>query len=122
MTKRSDLVIFVVEEIASEKAIGTCRLLNINWIHRSAELKMRIGDAANQGAGYGNEAVRLLCEFGFTDLNLHRIYLHVFADNQRAIRAYEKSGFAQEGVMREAAYIHGAWSDAVVMGRLNNDE
>ena len=122
MTKRSDLVIFVIEEIASEKAIGTCQLLNINWIHRSAELQIRIGDVAYQGKGYGTEAVRLLYQFGFTDLNLHRIYLHVFADNLRAIRAYEKSGFGQEGVLREATCIDGEWGDVIVMGLLKTDE
>ena len=122
MTKRSDLVIFVIEEIASEKVIGTCQLLNINWIHRSAELQIRIGEAANQGKGYGTEAVRILCEFGLTDLNLHRIYLHVFANNRRAIRAYEKSGFEQEGVLRDAAFIDGKWSNVYVMGYLKTDE
>jgi diamine N-acetyltransferase len=122
MTKQSDLVIFAIDEIASDKSIGTCQLLNINWIHRSAELQIRIGDASNQGKGYGTETVRLLCQFGFYDLNLHRIYLHVFADNQRAIRAYSKSGFVQEGVLREAGWIDGKRVNVVVMGLLKNDE
>jgi diamine N-acetyltransferase len=118
MTKRSDLVIFVIEEIASGKAIGTCQLLNINWIHRSAELQIRIGDTACRGKGYGTEAVSMLCEFSFADLNMHRTYLHVFANNRHAIRAYEKNGFVSEGALREAAFIDGKWSDVIVMGRL----
>ena len=65
MTKRSDLVVFVIEELASGKAIGTCQLLNINWIHRSAELQIRIGLPTFQGRGFGSEAVNLLCGFGF---------------------------------------------------------
>jgi methionyl-tRNA formyltransferase/L-amino acid N-acyltransferase YncA len=119
MTKRSDLVIFVIEETVSEKAIGTCQLLNINWIHRSAELQIRIGDSANQGKGYGTEAVRLLCEFGFTDLNLHRIYLHVFAANRRAIRAYEKCHFKREGTLEKAAFINGSFIDVVLMAKIS---
>lgn len=122
MTKRSDLVIFVIEEIDSERAIGTCQLFNINWIHRSAELQIRIGDVTHQGKGFGTDAVRLLCEFGCADLNLHRIYLHVFASNQRAIHAYEESGFSKEGVLRDAAFIDGKRCDVIVMGRLNSDE
>ena len=122
MTKRSDLVIFVIEEIDRERAIGTCQLFNINWIHRSAELQIRIGDVTYQGKGFGTDAVRLLCEFGYTDLNLHRIYLHVFASDQCAIRAYEKSGFSKEGVLRDAAFIDGKRCDVMVMGKLNSDE
>ena len=122
MTKRSDLVIFVIEEIDSERTIGTCQLFNINWIHRSAELQIRIGDVTHQGKGLGTDAVTLLCEFGHADLNLHRIYLHVFASNRRAIRAYEKCGFQREGVLREAAFIDGQWSDIFLMSVLGQNE
>ena len=121
MTKCSDLVIFVIEELESGRAIGTCQLVNINWIHRSAELQIRIGDSADQNRGIGSDAVNILCEFGYKDLNLHRIYLHVFANNNRAIRAYEKTSFKHEGLMRQAAFLNGERQDVVVMGRLKND-
>jgi diamine N-acetyltransferase len=97
-------------------------LLNINWRHRSGELQIRIGDAASRGRGLGTEAVRLLCDFGFADLNLHRIYLHVFASNSRAIGAYEKAGFVREGLLRQAAYIDGQWVDVVLMGLIREYE
>ena len=122
MTKRSDLVIFVIEEQVSGAAIGTCQLLNINWIHRSAELQIRIGDENYHSRGFGAEAVNRLTTFGFTDLNLHRIYLNVFSSNVRAIRAYEKCGFQREGVLREAAFIDGQWGDVFVMSLLSHNE
>ena len=122
MAKRSDLVIFVIEERSTATAIGTCQLLNVNWRHRNAELQIRIGDTACRGRGLGAEAVRLLCDFGFADLNLHRIYLHVFATNNRAIGAYEKAGFVREGLLRQAAYIDGQWVDVVLMGLIREYE
>ena len=115
MKKRSDLVLFVIEAQATNEAIGTCQLLNINWRHRCAELQIRIGSPGHQGRGLGSEAVKLLTMFGFKDLNLHRIYLHVFATNQRAVKAYAKCGFQQEGILREAAFIDGQWTDIVIM-------
>ena len=120
MTKRSDLVIFVIEELVTSQAIGTCQLLNINWIHSSAELQIRIGSTKHHGKGYGIEAVQLLCTFGFSDLNLHRIYLQVLSDNSRAIRAFEKCGFANEGLLRDAAYVAGQRTDVILMGRLDS--
>lgn len=122
MAKRPDLVIFVIEERSTAAAIGTCQLLDINWRHRSAELQIRIGDTACRGRGLGTEAVRLLCEFGFADLNLHRIYLHVFATNDRAIAAYVKAGFVREGLLRQAAHIDGQWVDVVPMGLILEHE
>jgi len=122
MARHSDLVIFVIEEVSSGLAIGTCQLLNINWRYRSAELQIRIGDAVFQSKGYGSEAVQLLVGFGFNDLNLHRIYLHVFASNGRAVRAYEKCGFEREGMLKEAAYIDGEWVDVLVMGLLERHD
>ena len=43
--------------------------------------------------------------FGFTDLNLHRIALHVFATNVRAIKTYERAGFQHEGTLRDNVTI-----------------
>lgn len=120
LKKRFDLVIFVIEDIASGQAIGSCQLFNINWRHRSAELQIRIGDQLFQNQGLGSEAVQLLCRFGFDDLNLHRIYLSVFKKNERAIDAYRKCGFVEEGVMREAAFIDAQWLDVTLMGLLND--
>lgn len=120
LIKRFDLVIFVIEDIASGQTIGSCQLFNINWRHRSAELQIRIGDQRFQSQGLGSEAVQLLCRFGFDDLNLHRIYLSVFKNNERAIGAYRKCGFVEEGVIREAAFIDGKWIDVAMMGRLNH--
>jgi RimJ/RimL family protein N-acetyltransferase len=118
MSKRSDLVPFVIEELSTRQAIGTCQLLNINWIHRSAELQIRIGNEAYQSKGFGSEAVKLLCEFGFSDLNLHRIYLHVFTSNERAIHSYEKCGFTIEGILKQAAFIDGSLIDVILMAKL----
>lgn len=122
IAQRSDLVIFVIEDRATVTAIGTCQLHNINWRHRHAELQIRIGDAASRGKGLGTEAVRLMCQFGFADLNLHRIFLHVFANNIRAITAYEKAGFTREGLLKDAAYIDGKYQDVVSMGKVRSDE
>lgn len=122
LTKRMDLVVFVIEELEGGQAIGTCQLFNINWRHSSAELQIRIGDERYQSKGFGTEAVKLLCQFGFSDLNLHRIYLNVFANNKRAISAYTKCDFKMEGIMPDATFIDGKWSDVVMMGLLSKYE
>jgi RimJ/RimL family protein N-acetyltransferase len=118
---RRDAVIFGIRRRNSSRLIGVCQLLSISLVHRSAELQIRIGDSAARNRGLGTQAVRSLVEFAFRDLNLNRVSLHVFATNTRAMRAYEKSGFRREGVLRQAAHIDGAYVDLVVMGILRAD-
>lgn len=118
MYKRTDLVIFAIEECESGDTIGTCQLFNLNGKHRSAELQIRIGSDKYQGHGFGSEAIMLLTKFGFKDLNLHRIYLNVFSSNVRAINSYKKCGFKQEGQLKEAAFVDGKWVDILIMSLL----
>jgi RimJ/RimL family protein N-acetyltransferase len=121
VTKRSDLAIFVIEELAPARAIGTCQLLNIHPVFQSADLQIRIAIGEQQGKGLGSQAIELLVEHGFRHLNLQRIALQVFATNARAIKAYEKTGFVHEGRLRNAAFIDGQWIDVLCMARLRSD-
>jgi len=114
-------VVFGIRTVDGDRLIGTAQLHAIHPVHRSAELQIRIGDAAERGRGLGTAAVEQLLDFGFRDLNLHRIGLHVLADNAAALRVYEKCGFQREGVLREAAHIDGKLVDLVILGLLRSD-
>ena len=83
-----------------------------------AELFITIGDKRFWGEGYGSDAVWLLLELAFGRLDLHSVNLTTHATNQRAIRCYEKCGFAREGLFRERTFIRGAYIDVVAMGVL----
>jgi RimJ/RimL family protein N-acetyltransferase len=119
--QRQDVMIFSIFQLETDDLIGTCQLHSINAVHRSAELQIRLGEVAARGSGYGTEAVSLLLRFAFRDLNLHRVYLHVFSTNGAAIQVYEKVGFKREGVLRRAAFIDGEYVDVLVMGVLREE-
>lgn len=70
------------------------------------------------GRGLGTEATRLMTEYGFEKLGLHRISLEVYAFNPRARRVYEKVGFVAEGVLRDALLWEGERVDATLMSIL----
>jgi RimJ/RimL family protein N-acetyltransferase len=103
------------------KLIGTCCLVELDWVSRKAELRVRIGDRSAWGQGLGTEACARLVEFGFDHLNLERIWLRVLDSNPRAIRVYEKLGFVVEGTLRRSAYVDRAQRDTIVMGLLRSE-
>lgn len=103
------------------KLIGNCRVFEIEWVNSSAELGIMIGDKSIWNQGYGTEVMTLLLRHGFETLNLNRIYLRVFSDNPRAKRAYEKTGFVEEGRLREAVFRHGQYGDMFIMSVLRSE-
>jgi len=101
--------------------IGSCGLHEIDWRHRNAELGILIGARDFWNRGYGTDTVATLAGWSFNTLNLHRIFLRVFADNTRAIRCYEKVGFQHEGRLRQDNFSNGAYRDTLLMGLLRSD-
>lgn len=103
------------------RLIGACGLRNVRWKDRTAEFGITIGEPSLRGRGLGTEATRLIVQFAFETLNLHRVQLGVLAHNAAGIRAYEKAGFVREGVQREHCFVGGRYVDHVVYGILARD-
>ena len=110
---------FAIE--ADGQLIGQCALFNNNSVNRTAELGIAIGDKTYWGRGYGREAITLLIDYGFRHHNLHRIYLSVNGNNDRAIAAYKRCGFVEEGRLRSHVWSNGQYIDFVYMGILQSE-
>jgi len=107
----------VVEHKQEGTLLGHVALFGADAHNRTATFAIIIGPP-HQGLGYGAEAIRLMVGYGFTELGLHRVQLGVVGFNQRAITAYEKAGFVEEGRARESLFREGHWHDQVHMGVL----
>ena len=103
------------------RLIGNSGFLEFDWIARSAEVGIMIGDKSVWNQGYGTEVMTLLLRHGFQTLNLNRICLRVYDNNKRAIRSYEKAGFVHEGCMRQGVYRHGKYFDILFMSVLREE-
>jgi diamine N-acetyltransferase len=103
------------------KLIGNCGLFGIEWVNRCAELGILIGDKSAWNKGFGTETMVLLLRHGFETLNLNRLFLRVYGTNVRAVRAYQKAGFIEEGRMREAVFKNGRYDDIIIMSVLRSE-
>ncbi|MFB5368982.1 GNAT family N-acetyltransferase [Enterococcus faecalis] len=112
---------YMIEYKETGKTVGIISLINIDYKNRSAECIIDIGSKDMWGKGIGTEAMSLILEFAFNELNLHRVYLQVFSFNERAVNLYEKIGFTHVGKFREALYRTGKWHDIIIMDILKNE-
>lgn len=98
-----DTYIWAIYDAKQDKYCGNL-LLFLNHTHQSAFFQIYLGDSKSRGQGLGESSLIAMINHAFEKLNLHRIWLQVFPDNEKAIRLYEKLGFVYEGVERESHY------------------
>ncbi|AKB04562.1 TPA: GNAT family N-acetyltransferase [Vibrio cholerae] len=117
----STTISFGIECRESQKLIGYAGISGISSLNRSGEYFILIGDKAFWGKGLGTEVTRLVTNYGFRELGLHRIELTAYCDNVAAIKAYENAGYQHEGIKRESGYRNGRFMDKVQMSVLSRE-
>ena len=110
---------WMIEE--SGRLIGSVRLHTLNVMDRRASLAIGILDPERLGCGVGTRAMHLVVRHAFQTMELHRLSVRVVSYNTRAIAAYRKVGFVEEGREREAARVGETWHDDVLLGLLTSE-
>jgi len=113
---------FVICVKETDKPIGSVYLQNIDMFHKNAEYGIFIGEVDSLGKGYGSDAAKLALDYAFDVLKLHKVYLRVLNNNDRAIKSYEKVGFKIEGVLKDEVFVDGAYCDVVRMAVVKEDK
>ena len=113
------MVQMIICETGSDRPVGSVYVRDVDRTHHKAEYGIFIGEADARGKGYGTAAAKLMIRYCFEEMNLHRLFLRVYAENQQAIKSYEKAGFEREALLRDDVCINGNYRDIVLMGILN---
>lgn len=99
--------------------VGNIALQQISLKNRNAELAILIGDPSVYGRGIGYEAGRLLVDYAFGTLKLHRLYCGTHSENIGMQKLALKLGMSEEGRRREALWKNAQFADIVEYGLLN---
>jgi len=94
--------------------VGLVELVEINHIHRRAEFQIIISPDY-QGKGLASRAAKLAMDYGFTVLNLYKLYLIVDKENAKAVHIYKKLGFIVEGELVDEFFINGQYRTTIRM-------
>lgn len=103
-----DMHLAIVDE--DDTYLGTVSLKNIDPTARNAEYAISTC-ARVHGTGAAFDATHEILRIAFKELNLHRVYLNVLEENERANRFYIKCGFVYEGQFREHLDIRGEFKN-----------
>ena len=112
---------FAIRLKASADIVGIAVIKDSEWPNRSGWLALGIGDAGLRGQGLGSEALGVLLDFAFDELNLRRLSLTVMSYNEGAVKLYLRHGFVEEGVLRSAIERDGSRFDLLVLGLLADE-
>ncbi|MDB2122061.1 MAG: GNAT family protein [Clostridium sp.] len=101
--------------------IGKLKLSNIVYgIFKSGILGYSI-DKDEQGKGYMKEAVNLVVNYAFEDLDLHRIEASALVDNEPSKHVLIGCGFTELGINKKYLYINGGWKDHITYYKVRGD-
>lgn len=112
---------FAIETLDDNKYIGGCGINTINWLSRTAEIGIFIGNTDYHSKGYGSDALKVLINFIFNQMNIRKIKLNVYSFNERAIGCYKKLGFQNEGTLRDELFRDGKYYNIVMMGMFKEE-
>ncbi len=111
------LVACVENELVGELGLITCP--NAPRRRHAARLGMSVRDDW-QGKGIGSALMRAAVDLADKWLNIMRLELEVYTDNEPAVRLYQKFGFVTEGTLKCFAYRDGQFVDVYTMGRIRD--
>ncbi len=116
MVETGKVVQFII--VCDGKDVGSVYLRDVDYDKKEAEYGIFIGEESVRGCGVGTKSAELAIAYAFDDMKLDRLFLRVYADNEGAIRSYEKAGFVRNG-KSETVSLDGKETEVIFMSLEN---
>lgn len=114
-------IMFFIWHKKDRKPIGNVGLNHIQWLNRTANAFLQIGEPDYWGKNIATETTKLLLQYAFEEVNLHSVTGKVAANNVGSWRVAEKMGFIYEGTTKEEFYVDGVYEDVKCYRFLKQD-
>jgi len=81
--------------------LGLIDIFDFDFKNKRAGIGILIRDKERRGKGYGAEAISLLVDYCFKQLNLHQLYCNINETNEPSLRLFKKAGFKTIGLKKD---------------------
>lgn len=115
-------MMFAIIELATCKLIGACGLCYIDWLNRTADFSIYIGDNELYiDKKFAPDTCKVLRAYAFDELRLHRLWSEIYDFDNSKKNLFDTLGFQLEGRHRETHWSEGKWHDSLFYGYLATD-
>lgn len=114
-----DEVLLVVEDKTAGKLIGHVGLYKIDRIAKKTEYGILLADDDSRGKGYGTKATKLMVDYAFHTLGMHKVTAEVLSENVASIAMFKRCGFVVDGCLRDDVFKNGRYYDVLCMSIIN---
>jgi len=102
------------------QAIGLIDLFDFDFKNSHAGVGILIQETQNRRQGYGKEALQLLINYSFNQLNLHQLYCNITEGNQASLNLFQNQGFGIVGVKKDWLFTNNIYKNEYLLQLINN--
>jgi len=112
---------FIMFGVSNKKnqLIGMCGLTYIDWKNKHAEISIILSQKNWQRTKEAQNTIEMLIQYGFSELNLHRLWAEIFATAPENVNLFEKMNFIKEGELREKLWRGNYWHNSFIYSILS---
>ena len=106
---------FIICLVENDKEMGAIDLFDFDPYHQKVGLGILIAELEDRRNGYAKEAILLIKEYCFNQLNLHQVYCNILSENKTSVDLFEKSGFTICGIKKDWIKNKNGWLDELML-------
>ena len=117
-TPPKDIMFGVIQK---NKLIGVTGLTYIDWKNKHEEISIYLTLKNWQRTKQANETIKMIKKYAFDELNLHRLWVEIFAIATENRALFKRMKFQEEGVLKDKLWRKGKWWDSVIYSTISPD-
>jgi len=102
-------------------AIGLIDLFEFDPKNNRAGVGIVIQKEENKRQSVGSEALELLINYAFYNLNLHQLYANIGVENTASVALFTKFGFKKIGIKKDWILFHNHYQDEAMFQLINKN-
>lgn len=117
---KSFLYFYLIDK-TTDTVLGVCGYHTWYIDHNRAEIFYHLINEEDKRQGLMSEAIQAIIDYGFNQMNLHRIEAFIGPNNMASLSLIRKYKFVQEGHLREHYCKEGKMQDSLVFSLLKHE-